>query len=154
MDTNAIVEVLNDLIRINNDRIEGYKRAIDEADVADVDLKSMFASFISHSEKHKRELSVAIAPYFEQPEEGTTTSGKLYRMWMDMKATFSGDTRQTVLESCEFGEDAAMRTYNEAIGKFELLPVNIIEVISTQKAEIKRDHDRIKELRDLARATG
>ncbi len=154
MDTNAIVEVLNDLIRINNDRIEGYKRAIDEADVADVDLKSMFASFISHSEKHKRELSVAIAPYFEQPEEGTTTAGKLYRMWMDMKATFSGDTRQTVLESCEFGEDAAMRAYDEAIGKFELLPVNIIEVISTQKAEIKRDHDRIKELRDLARATG
>ena len=154
MDTNAIVEVLNDLIRINNDRIEGYKRAIDEADVADVDLKSMFASFISHSEKHKRELSVAIAPYFEQPEEGTTTAGKLYRMWMDMKATFSGDTRQTVLESGEFGEDAAMRAYDEAIGKFELLPVNIIEVISTQKAEIKRDHDRIKELRDLARATG
>ena len=37
-----LVSVLNDLIRINNDRIEGYERASKEAKDIDVDLRAIF----------------------------------------------------------------------------------------------------------------
>ena len=37
--TKAAVEVLNDLIQINNDRIAGYERALKELKDGDEDLK-------------------------------------------------------------------------------------------------------------------
>ena len=44
--TNETIEVLNDLVAINNDRIEGYEKAIQEAKESDSDLKSLFTSMI------------------------------------------------------------------------------------------------------------
>ena len=38
-----LIEVLNDLIRINNDRIAGYEKAADEARDIDVDLRTIFS---------------------------------------------------------------------------------------------------------------
>ena len=38
-----IIEVLNDLIKINNDRIEGYDKAIENAKTIDVGLQSIFS---------------------------------------------------------------------------------------------------------------
>ncbi len=39
--TEALLEVLNDLVKINNDRIAGYERAISESKDLDVDLKTI-----------------------------------------------------------------------------------------------------------------
>jgi hypothetical protein len=36
------IEVLNDLIRINNDRIEGYEKAVNKTNETDVDLRTIF----------------------------------------------------------------------------------------------------------------
>ncbi len=35
-------EILNDLVKINNDRIEGYEKAIANLNDEDQDLKSLF----------------------------------------------------------------------------------------------------------------
>jgi uncharacterized protein (TIGR02284 family) len=35
-----------------------------------------------------------------------SSSGTLHRMWLDVKATFSGHDRKSILEECERGEDA------------------------------------------------
>uniref|UniRef100_UPI0025C47882 YtxH domain-containing protein n=1 Tax=Marinilabilia sp. TaxID=2021252 RepID=UPI0025C47882 len=48
------IEVLNSLITINNDRIEGYETASNETE--EPDLKNLFAQFISTSQKCKKEL--------------------------------------------------------------------------------------------------
>ena len=37
-----LIEVLNDLIQINNDRVKGYEKAAKDATSADVDLKAVF----------------------------------------------------------------------------------------------------------------
>ena len=41
-----IIEVLNDLVRINNDRISGYQHAIKELKLENEDLKSIFDKMI------------------------------------------------------------------------------------------------------------
>ena len=38
-------EVLNDLVKINNDRVEGYKKAIENLEADDADLKIVFQEF-------------------------------------------------------------------------------------------------------------
>lgn len=143
----ATAEVLNDLILINNDRIEGYERGRKELKDGDADLKSLFLNMISESQKYKMALATEVSALGEDIETGTTNSGKIYRVWMDVKAMFSGNDRQTVLNNCEFGEDAAQNAYKMALEE-EDLPANIRELISDQKASLRTSHDEIKRLRD------
>ncbi|PWS32444.1 PA2169 family four-helix-bundle protein [Pedobacter paludis] len=145
--TTATAEVLNDLIQINNDRIEGYERARKELKDGDADLKSLFLNMIEESQKYKMALATEVAASGEDIETGTTTSGKIYRGWMDVKALFTGHDRQTVLNNCEFGEDAAQNAYKMALEE-EDLPSNVRDLISDQKSSLRRSHDEIKRLRD------
>lgn len=147
METAERTSILNDLILINNDRIEGYQRAKDELGDEDTDLKALFTSMISESHGYKVALAAEVASSGEEIEEGTTNSGKIYRVWMDVKAAFTGGSRKAVLENCEFGEDAAQKAYDMAL-KEEGLPANIYSLISEQKASLKISHDKIKALRD------
>lgn len=147
METAEKTSILNDLVLINNDRIEGYQRAKDELGDGDADLKSLFTSMISESHSYKVALAAEISAAGEETEDGTTNSGKIYRVWMDVKAAFTGGSRKAVLENCEFGEDAAQKAYEMAL-KEEGLPSNIRSLISDQKASLRQSHDKIKALRD------
>ena len=104
---NEIIEILNDLVKINNDRIEGYKAAIRELDAEDDDLKSLFDRMIAQSMLIKSDLSQEIEVLHGDMELGTTVSGKIYRAWIGLKSVFTGHGRHEVLENCENGEDAA-----------------------------------------------
>ncbi|WP_432713725.1 PA2169 family four-helix-bundle protein [Pedobacter sp.] len=144
----ANAEILNDLIQINNDRIEGYEKAIKELEPADSDLKALFVKMIGESHKHKLALATEVQALGSDIEKGTTGSGKIYRAWMDVKAVFTGHDRKTILNNCEFGEDAAQKAYKTALEQ-EDLSANLRELISEQKAELRASHDQIKGLRDL-----
>ena len=146
---NDVIEVLNDLIQINNDRIEGYERAADEARDIDVDLRAVFSRMAEESRKYAAELTQEVVKLGGDPATGTTASGKIYRVWMDVKATFTGHDRQSVLASCEFGEDAAQKAYDLALKSDAPLTIDIRQLIVNQKASLKTSHDLIKKYRDM-----
>ncbi len=141
------IEVLNSLITINNDRIEGYETASKETE--ENDLKILFAQFISTSHKCKQELVTEVISLGGEIAEGTTTSGKFFRAWMDVKAALSGKDRKAILNSCEFGEDKAKETYEKALerGLEHLSPEQQTMVIA-QKSFLKADHNHVKTLRN------
>ena len=143
----ATTEILNDLIQINNDRIEGYDRAIKELPEGNEDLKSLFISMIKESQDCKMALGTEIEVDGSDIEQGTTNSGKIYRAWMDVKAIFTGHDRKAVLQNCEFGEDAAQKAYKSALNE-ESLPAYLHTIISDQQMTLKNSHDKIKALRD------
>jgi uncharacterized protein (TIGR02284 family) len=147
MTTEMTTEILNDLIAINNDRIIGYERATTELGDKDADLKVLFTDMIAESHKCKMELATEVAASGVDIEEGTTSSGKIYRAWMDVKAVFSGHDRKAVLANCEGGEDAAQKAYTSALREDDL-PAYIRTIISDQKEKLKLSHDKIKYLRD------
>ena len=138
-------EVLNSLITINNDRIKGYETAIDET--KDEDLKSLFSEFIQTSQSAKRELVGEVVKLGEKPEEGTRADGKIYRAWMDFKSAVTGKDRKAILSSCEYGEDVALKSYENAL-KEEHLGANYKPLVVSQQAMLQADHDRVKSLRD------
>ncbi len=151
----AKVEILNDLIMINNDRIAGYERAINEAKDLDVDLKAMFEGMIRESQQYKNELAEKYqSAGGEQVEESTTNSGKIYRAWMDVKATFTGSDRKAILSSCEFGEDAWRRAYEAALNAEGELDAETRSLITEQYNAEKKSHDLIKKYRDAHDAIG
>ena len=49
-------EVLNDLIRINNDRIKGYEKAADETKAKDTDLQAVFRQMAAESRSYVNDL--------------------------------------------------------------------------------------------------
>jgi len=141
-------EVLNDLIRINNDRIKGYEKATNETDVKDVDLQVIFRQLSAESRSYVNDLSGYVAISGTEVENDTTVRGKIYRAWMDVKATFTGKDRKSILASCEFGEDAAQKAYDSALSGDAELPAEVRQLIMDQKSSLKKSHDRIKALRD------
>jgi uncharacterized protein (TIGR02284 family) len=144
-----LVEVLNDLIRINNDRIVGYDKASEEARDIDVDLRATFTRMAEESRQYAAELTQQVVKYGGEPATGTTNSGKIYRVWMDVKATFSGSGRQAILENCEFGEDAAQKAYDSALKSDAEINADVRQLITNQKSSLKTSHDVIKKYRDL-----
>lgn len=144
-----ITNILNDLIRINNDRVIGYEKAIEELKDGDTDLKTLFQRYISESRQYAQELSIEISRLGGEATDGTTNSGKIYRVWMDLKAAIAGKDRKTILENCEFGEDAAQKAYDLALSADVELEPSLRDLIVGQKAKLKTGHDEVKRLRDL-----
>lgn len=144
------IEVLNDLVTINNDRIVGYERALGETKSEDADLKQLFTSMIDESRKIRVDLAGEVQALGGEFEAGTTASGKLYRAWMDVKAVFTGHSRYAVLSNCERGEDAAQNAYKEALEE-NTLPGYIRTTLESQKAILRASHDRVRALRDAAK---
>jgi len=151
MDINHnLVEVLNDLIQINNDRIEGYQKAIMEARDQDIDLKAVFSRMADESRKYISELSHEVYKLGGEPATtNTTISGKIYRAWLDIKSAFISNERLALLETCEFGEDAAQKAYQQALVSDETLSIDIRQLIASQKESLKGSHDIIKKYRDM-----
>lgn len=153
METNEkLVEVLNDLIEINNDRVKGYQKATEEIKNLDLDLHAIFESLANDSRKYAAELIQEVNISGGEFSTDTTTSGKIYRTWMSIKATFTGHDRQSVLESCEYGEDAAQKAYTEALASDAEMNAKVRQLITDQQASLKIAHNLIKKYRDLHRA--
>jgi len=147
-----LVTQLNDLIEINNDRIEGYQRAV--SDTNDADLKALFQDMAAHSRSFKSELVREVISLDGEPSEGTKNTGKVFRAWMDFKAAVTGKDRKAIINSCEFGEDTALETYNDVIKSEDVMTSgNVREIILKQKLELQKDHDRVKALKDSVSAT-
>ncbi len=138
-------EVLEDLVKINNDRIEGYQKAIKQTD--DSDLKSLFERMLADSKQYAAQLNKQLRGLGEERERDSTFAGKIYRTWMDVKVSFGGNDRHSILASCEFGEDAAQRSYREALQ--QNLPEDVRQVIAEQQVALKAAHDEIRHLRDV-----
>lgn len=142
------IEVLNDLILINNDRTDGYAKAIKEVKGKDQLLDDLLEQMAMQSRHYKAALTEEVSVLRGEPiKEGTTNSGKVHRVWMDIKAAFSSDDATSALEECEFGEDAAQKAYHEALNTEEI-PAFLHELILKQQLELKDSHDLIKEKRD------
>ena len=142
------ITALKNIIVINNDRYEGYKKAGTET--VDKDLQPLFLKYAEQSKMYAQALKNLI-PHDEKPvTDETTAAGKIYRIWMDAKIALSSNDRKAILSSCEFGEDAALSTYDKELKDSAEINDDTLKLISMQRAELKAAHDHVKSLRDNA----
>jgi len=145
------IEVLNDLIEINNDRVAGYAEAIENLSDEDLDLKVLFQRFKEQSRSNVHELGTAINQHDGEVEMGMSSNATMHRVWLDIKATFTGHTRKGILAECERGEDAIKKAYQQALFADSGLSPEFTQLVTRQQEAIVAAHDQIKTLRDLAR---
>lgn len=140
------IEVLNDLLKINTDRADGYALAMQET--KDADLKIIFRNMVEESKKNIVDLSRAILKQDGDPKFGeNTVAGKIYHIWMELKTSFSGKDRKSILNACEFGEDAAVKAYKSAIREEDLI-TEAFDIIYRQAQLQRASHDVIRAYRD------
>lgn len=153
MENEKSIAVLNDLIRINNDRIEGYTKAAEELSKPGYDnARPMFLERTNESNVFVNELTIAVSRLGGEPAENTTASGKLYRTWMDLKTAFTGGSVKSVFELCEFGEDAALKAYDEALEDETLWSEEIFNMLTRQRQMVRESHDAVKRYREQVKA--
>lgn len=150
MDNNESIDILNNLIVLNNDRIDGYKAAYTET--YKEELRSMFTDFQETSSQCKIELEAEVKRLGGTPEEGTMILGKLHRGWMDIKAAITGSDSESILSSCKYGEQTIIKAYEDALGE------EVEEVDYEQKAMLNRqlnllrnDYEKVKTMQELTK---
>ena len=148
MEKSETIAVLNALIEINNDRIEGYKTAAKET--KQTDLKNLFSEFENISLECRAHLMKEVEKRNGEVADGTTTSGKVFSVWMDLKSAVTGNDRKAILNSCQYGEEAAQRTYSDVLDnhKSELDP-EIKRLFFGQKAILGSNLFTIKGLLEI-----
>ncbi|MCK8492672.1 MULTISPECIES: ferritin-like domain-containing protein [Spirosoma] len=150
IDNKEIVDDLNDLVKINNDRIHGYEESIKDSE--DAQLNDLFRHMIIQSEQFRSQLAehiVRIDGTAVADAGSTDLSSKLHRAWIDIKSAVTGKNRDTILSSVEFGENAAVEAYQDAIEK-DNIPAYIKEDLQKQLSELKGAHEKIKALHQAA----
>jgi uncharacterized protein (TIGR02284 family) len=144
MENSNVIDALNSLVIINNDRIEGYETARSETEQAD--LKSLFMQLGVTSQTCKNELIQAIMRMGGTPEEGTRTTGKFFRVWMEVKAALTGNDRKAILNSCDYGEGAAQDAYTDVLDDTDELTAGERTMLVAQKDALKTDQETVKNL--------
>lgn len=148
MQKETTIEILNDLIAINNDRVEGYEKAVKELEGKDPELNMLFNNNAAQSRGYSEKLRQYVKELGGDAETGTTNRGKVYRVWMDIRSSIASDKTISALNLCEFGEDAAQKAYEDALKDQKEVEPAVYRVIMDQKASLKDAHDHIKVLRD------
>jgi uncharacterized protein (TIGR02284 family) len=142
-----IVDDLNELVKINNDRIQGYMKALE--DTKDTQLDHLFNEMIVQSQNFRSQLAehiVRIDGHAVSDATSTDISSKIHRAWIDIKAAVTGKDRDTVLSSVTFGESAAVEAYEEAIEE-DHIPAYIKEDLTRQLAQLKEARAKMEALK-------
>jgi uncharacterized protein (TIGR02284 family) len=146
------ISALNDLIRINYDRITGYKKKIET--ILDDDLENLFSDFIYQSHQNIEELTRYIHKLGGKLTIGSALSGKFYQAWINLTSSIYKQTRQTLLDYCEYCEDVSKSAYQKAFddnevhwGKKETV------ILKRQLNDLKNSYTQIKRLKDNALKT-
>ncbi|HKP05290.1 MAG TPA: PA2169 family four-helix-bundle protein [Chthoniobacterales bacterium] len=144
-----IISTINDLIETLKDGQKGFREASEA--VEDTRMKSIFSEFSLQRARFAGELqNEAISLGEHNPENTSSAAGAMHRAWINLKAAITSRDDHAILAECERGEDSAVNEFRKAMEGGEL-SAPIREIVSRQYAEVKRAHDRIKELRDATK---
>jgi uncharacterized protein (TIGR02284 family) len=148
MNENNAIRIIEDLIETCKDGQKGYQDAA--AHVKRSDLKTFFneqslerARFAGELQEERIRLGKS------DKKDSGSVSAALHRAWIDTKVSMgAGD--KAILESVEAGEDRAKEAYQKAMTSD--LPESIALIVRRQAASVQAAHDKVKSLRDAAKA--
>jgi uncharacterized protein (TIGR02284 family) len=107
------IAVLNRLIQTCEDGDANFRKASEV--VANDLLKSLFMEIAEEKAFMVTDLQGEITSLGGEPNVGGSIAGAFQRGWLNVKAAFSNGDEHEVLEECRGAEDAAMRSYQEAL---------------------------------------
>ncbi|SEH32477.1 PA2169 family four-helix-bundle protein [Chryseobacterium culicis] len=148
MDHQKEISVLNDLLHITNDRIEGFEKVEGKVWEMYPDVKDEYDHMISQSKIMKNELINLITEKQGTPEDSTSVAGAVHRTWIDIKNSFTmGNLIESTLENVVFGEKAAIEAYQNALDSGDLSG-KAVTTVSEQLRNLKDSYRKFKKIEE------
>ncbi len=144
--TEKVGERLNDILEKTYDAEKGFKKAAENTD--NTALKAYFERKAQERYSFGHQLKEEIRQFGEEPDKEGSAAGAIHRTWMDVKAFFSADNAESMLEEALRGEKAAIEEYNDVLEDTSL-PPSTKRVLMEQKNKISNGVSTIKGLEDL-----
>lgn len=143
----SIGNKLNDLLEKTYDAEKGFKKAAENTDNSS--LKVYFEHKAQERYDFGHELKTEIKSFGQEVDKGGSVTGKAHRTWMDVKALFSSDNDESMLEEAIRGEKAATEEYSDVLDE-TALPPSTLQILTKQRNAIDTGLSKIKRLEDLA----
>lgn len=140
------ISVLQELNQFVNDRIEGYKHAAEET--KNPAHQSFYKDLIQESKSFASEINSTLSSMGGERQDSTTAKGKIYRGWMDVKATVTGRDEESIVESNIYGEEWAQKAYNDALDHKSELPQNVVQMVEKQKNSSLATCERLRQMKE------
>ena len=143
--TCKIIDALNDLIQIQNYRLEGYKKAQEFRNQA-TDIKNLLFEGISLSYSCRKYLVKSIMLLGGNCISEKRITGMPSRAWLNVKLALLYDNRKMILTAFETGENQTQRAYDGVL-KMNSVPLYIREILLLEKQKLQEQYEHIKNLR-------
>ena len=114
----------------------------------DPNLKRLLSDYSVQRAQFASELESEVRHLGGTPATRGTVSAAFHRGWMNIKSIVTGGSDDAIVAECERGEDAAVENYQRVLKNN--LPPNVLPVVKHQFREVKRAHDRIRNLEKAA----
>ncbi|HWE04335.1 MAG TPA: PA2169 family four-helix-bundle protein [Tepidisphaeraceae bacterium] len=141
--TSDTVSSLNELIETLQDGKQGFETAA--AEVNDAAVKSEFEQFAQQRSRFAGELEAEVKQLGGDPDQNGSATGAVHRGWMSIKGAL-GAGEKSILAEAERGEDATVKSFEKAMS--QTLPPGVASIVQRQFIEVKKAHDRVRNLRD------
>jgi uncharacterized protein (TIGR02284 family) len=133
-------DVLEHLFEICRDGERGFRAAAQYVNTAE--LKALFMELA----ERRRSFAHDLEPHLNRLGGSTVATGSIagaiHREWMNVKAHVPGHHDQTIVAEAERGEQAAIKTYDDALNG--MLPPTAIAIVEAQRAEMCETLKRIR----------
>ncbi len=145
--TEEVGKKLNGLLEKTYDAEKGFKKAAENTDHSG--LSSYFENKAKQRYDFGHALKSEIKMFGQEVDKGDSLTGKAHRAWMDVKALFSSDDDEAMLEEAIRGEKAALEEYEDVL-KETSLPSSTSTILRSQRQAIENGLSNIKSLEDLS----
>jgi len=135
-----VIDVLNNLLKINKARVDTYKNA--SYGTSDPGLKGLFRNMADQSRKNVTDITKEIINHNGSTDSNESTNAdKIYDAWENFKAKLSGESIKSVLSLCEVREAAVLHEYKKA--KLKRFSVQLTDLIERHEQSLKSSHEVI-----------
>ncbi|PIB27997.1 hypothetical protein BFP77_10880 [Maribacter sp. 4U21] len=146
-DIKIIENKIKAIIEKNEDSVKGFEKASENA--KEIGIKAYFEKRADQRRLFVKTLHNAVPELKTQNADDGTTKGSIHRAWMDVKAFFSGDNDEAMLEEAVRGDKSAISEYNEILAE-TMIPHRVKEIIREQRDAIQNDLETSKILEEIA----
>lgn len=137
---------LQEILQKNVDAEKGYRKAAENAENGS--LKAYFQNRANDRSTFNGELKRELVTSYNDIDDDGTFTGTMHRAWMDVKAFFSADDDESMLEEAIRGEKASVEEYEDVLKNTDL-PTSIATLVSKQKNHIQQDLNNVRSMEDF-----
>lgn len=141
-----IFKEIKKILEKNRDAEKGFAKAAEKAE--GTALKSYFTKKSNDRRAFNAKLVGEIQTAYSNFDANGSFAGNIHRAWMDVKALFSMDNDEAMLEEAIRGDKAAIDEYDDVLN-YTHLPAGLRFLLSEQRQKIQMDVDNNSTLEDL-----